>query len=180
MAGETFGLVGESGSGKTTVGRCVARAIDPTSGTIAYRRDDGTVVDLAALGRRELRRLRPKIRLILQDPFSSLNPRMTVLDLIAEPLRINKLARGSELTDRVAEMMVRVGLDKDHLRRYPHAFSGGQRQRINIARALVTRPRLVIADEFGLGARRLGAGADPGADEGPAGRAEPHLSLHQS
>jgi peptide/nickel transport system ATP-binding protein len=147
VAGETFGLVGESGSGKTTVGRCVARAIDPSSGSITYRRDDGTVVDLTTLGQRELRQFRPNIRLILQDPFSSLNPRMTVLDLIGEPLRINKLASGTELTDRVAEMMVRVGLNKDHLRRYPHAFSGGQRQRINIARALVTRPRLVVADE---------------------------------
>jgi peptide/nickel transport system ATP-binding protein len=146
-AGETYGLVGESGSGKTTVGRCIARAIEPTSGSIEFRRADGAAIDLARLGQRALRPIRPEIRLILQDPFTSLNPRLTVLDLIAEPLRVNKLASGSELIDRVAEMMQRVGLNKDHLRRYPHAFSGGQRQRINIARALVTRPRLVIADE---------------------------------
>jgi peptide/nickel transport system ATP-binding protein len=145
--GETFGLVGESGSGKTTVGRCIARAIAPTVGEILYRRANGEQVDLAGLGERGLRPLRPEIRLILQDPFTSLNPRMTVLDLIAEPLRVNKLASGSELVDRVADMLERVGLRRDHLRRYPHAFSGGQRQRINIARALVTRPRLVIADE---------------------------------
>jgi peptide/nickel transport system ATP-binding protein len=147
MQGETFGLVGESGSGTTTVGRCIARAIEPTGGTIEYRRSGGTVVDLAQLSQRSLRPLRREVRLILQDPFSSLNPRMTVLDLVGEPLKVNKLASGSELVDRVAEMIERVGLRRDHLRRYPHAFSGGQRQRINIARALVTRPRLVIADE---------------------------------
>lgn len=145
--GETFGIVGESGSGKTTVGRCIARAIEATQGAIDYRREDGSTVDLVTLHSRELRPIRPEIRLILQDPFTSLNPRMTVLDLIGESLRVNGLATGSELVDRVAEMLERVGLQRDHLRRYPHAFSGGQRQRINIARALVTRPRLVIADE---------------------------------
>jgi peptide/nickel transport system ATP-binding protein len=147
VKGQTFGLVGESGSGKTTVGRCIARAIEPTSGTIEYRRADGRALDLAHLRQGALHPLRPEIRLILQDPFTSLNPRMTVLDLIGEPLRVNHLASGSDLVDRVADMMQRVGLNRDHLRRYPHAFSGGQRQRINIARALITRPRLVVADE---------------------------------
>ncbi|GAA5029716.1 ABC transporter ATP-binding protein [Actinopolymorpha pittospori] len=145
--GETLGLVGESGCGKTTLGRCLARVMDPTSGSIHYRRENGTTVDLAKLGNRELAPFRKEIRVIFQDPFSSLNPRMTLLQLVGEPLRTNNLASGSELQDRVAEMLRRCGLRPEYMRRYPHAFSGGERQRINIARALITEPRLVIADE---------------------------------
>ena len=145
--GETLGLVGESGCGKTTLGRCIARALTPTAGKIGYRRTDGQVVDLAGLDTRALKPYRREIRVILQDPFSSLNPRMTLLQLIGEPLRANRLAEGDELKDRVAAMLSRVGLRPAHMHRYPHAFSGGERQRINIARALITQPRLVIADE---------------------------------
>jgi peptide/nickel transport system ATP-binding protein len=145
--GETLGLVGESGCGKTTLGRCVLRAYKPTSGQLNYTRKDGTVVDLAKVGGGELRSYRREIRTVFQDPNSSLNPRMTVLQLVGEPLRVNNLASGSELTDRVAETLRLCGLRPEYMRRYPHAFSGGERQRIGIARALVTRPRLVIADE---------------------------------
>ncbi|WP_020577016.1 ABC transporter ATP-binding protein [Actinopolymorpha alba] len=145
--GETLGLVGESGCGKTTLGRCVLRAYKPTHGELAYRREDGTVVDLARLGRGELRPYRREIRTVFQDPNSSLNPRMTLLQIVGEPLLVNDLARGAELRDRVAEVLRLVGLRPEYMRRYPHAFSGGERQRIGIARALVTRPRLVVADE---------------------------------
>lgn len=145
--GETMGLVGESGCGKTTLGRCIARLLEPTSGQILYRRTDGRVVDLAPLRGRALAEYRRQIRVIFQDPFSSLNPRMTLEQIVGEPLRVNGLATGSTLRDRVAAMLKRVGLRPEYLRRYPHAFSGGERQRINIARALVTGPRLVIADE---------------------------------
>ncbi len=145
--GETLGLVGESGCGKTTLGRCLARVLQPSSGQIHYRRADGETTDLARLGNRELAPYRREIRVIFQDPFSSLNPRMTLLQLVGEPLRTNNLASGSELQDRVADMLRRCGLRPEYMRRYPHAFSGGERQRINIARALITEPRLVIADE---------------------------------
>jgi peptide/nickel transport system ATP-binding protein len=145
--GETLGLVGESGSGKTTLGRCILRAYQPTSGQLRYRRTDGSEVDLAVLSRAELRPLRTEIRTVFQDPNSSLNPRMTVQQIVAEPLIVNKLASGSALVDRVADALQRCGLRPELMRRYPHAFSGGERQRIGIARALVTQPRLVVADE---------------------------------
>jgi ABC-type oligopeptide transport system ATPase subunit len=145
--GETLGLVGESGCGKTTLGRSIVRTLRPTAGEIHYRSRDGRVVDLAALGARELRHHQREVRLIFQDPFSSLNPRMTLLEIIGDPLRNNGLARGRELEHRVSEMLELVGLPPGYLRRYPHAFSGGERQRVNIARALIMRPRLVVADE---------------------------------
>ncbi|WP_203433305.1 ABC transporter ATP-binding protein [Jiangella asiatica] len=147
--GETLGLVGESGCGKTTLGRAIVRAIAPTSGQITYRGDNGAV-DLAGLPDSELRGYRGQIRMIFQDPFSSLNPRMTLLQLLAEPFRNPALRRDridSEMEQRVADMLARVGLRPEYMRRYPHAFSGGQRQRVNIARALITTPRLVVADE---------------------------------
>lgn len=145
--GETLGLVGESGCGKTTLGRCILRAYEPTAGEIVYTRSDETTVDLAGLTSKALRPYRREIRSIFQDPNSSLNPRMTVRQIVGEPLRVNNLAQGTELTDRVAQTLRLVGLRPEFMRRYPHAFSGGERQRIGIARALVTRPRLVIADE---------------------------------
>jgi peptide/nickel transport system ATP-binding protein len=145
--GETLGLVGESGCGKTTVGRCLARTLNPTGGHINYQTTGGETVDLATMGNRDLKAYRREIRVVFQDPFSSLNPRMTLLQLVGEPLKTNELASGSAITDRVAEMLRRVGLRPEYMHRYPHAFSGGERQRINIARALITDPRLVIADE---------------------------------
>ncbi|NED96302.1 ATP-binding cassette domain-containing protein [Phytoactinopolyspora alkaliphila] len=145
--GETLGLVGESGCGKTTLGRSVARILEPTSGQIVYRGRDGAATDLATLGRRQLRPFQRDIRVVFQDPFSSLNPRMTLLQIVGDPLRAHGIAAGGELEDRVAEMLTRVGLSPKYMRRYPHAFSGGERQRVNIARALIVHPRLVIADE---------------------------------
>ena len=145
--GETFGLVGESGCGKTTLGRCIVRGIDPDSGLILMRLPDGSMQDLAKLDRRELRKLRRHFHMIFQDPYSSLDPRMTVLDIIAEPIRENNLAETAELQERVKELMQVVGLEVQHLKRYPHAFSGGQRQRIGIARSLAPRPRLIVCDE---------------------------------
>lgn len=145
-AGETFGLVGESGSGKTTCVRSILRAIEPTSGKVLFRTEDGTV-DLAQLPGSRLKPLRPAMQMIFQDPYSSLNPRMTVGDIVAEPLTIHRMARGTELQDRVVDMLRKVGLKPEHRQRYPHAFSGGQRQRIGIARALIMRPALVVADE---------------------------------
>ncbi|HLT60112.1 MAG TPA: ATP-binding cassette domain-containing protein, partial [Microlunatus sp.] len=145
--GETVGLVGESGSGKTTLGRCILRAHRPTAGSMLYHTGDGDRIDLAALDRRRLRPIRRDIRMIFQDPNSSLNPRLTVSQIIAEPLINHGLAQGAELRDRVIETMRLVGLRPDQAERYPHAFSGGERQRIGIARALITNPRLVVCDE---------------------------------
>ena len=147
--GETLGLVGESGSGKTTCARTILRALTPTSGQALFRADgDGALpVDLATLPERQLKPLRQRMQMIFQDPYASLNPRMTVGAIVAEPLVIHGLAKGKELEDRVVEMLVKVGLKPEHRQRYPHAFSGGQRQRVGIARALVMRPSLVVADE---------------------------------
>ncbi len=145
--GETLGLVGESGSGKTTAARCILRAIEPTAGEVIFRLPDGRTVDLASLSARELKPLRQHAQMVFQDPFSSLNPRMTVGDIVGEPLVIHRLARGTALEDRVAEMLRRVGLKPEHRARYPHAFSGGQRQRIGIARALIMQPSLIVCDE---------------------------------
>ena len=144
--GGTLGLVGESGCGKTTLGRSVMRAYRPTAGRMLYR-GGGTEVDLAGLSERELLPYRRQIRMVFQDPYGSLNPRMTVRQVIAEPLRVAGMAKGSELADRVETMLERVGLRRSMAGRYPHAFSGGERQRIGIARALITSPKLVIADE---------------------------------
>lgn len=144
--GETLGLVGESGSGKTTCARTILRALNPTSGTVRFQADRGEI-DLARLPDKELKPLRQEMQMIFQDPFSSLNPRMTVGDIVGEPLVIHRLAKGKALEDKVVQILEKVGLKGEHRRRYPHAFSGGQRQRIGIARALIMNPKLVVADE---------------------------------
>lgn len=144
--GETLGLVGESGCGKSTLAKCVLRGIEPTSGEVKFRLN-GDMVDINSLGRHELRAMRQHMQMIFQDPFSSLNPRMTVLEIVGEPLVANKLMTGKELNDRVAYLMEVVGLEAKYLKRYPHAFSGGQRQRLGIARALASNPKLIVADE---------------------------------
>jgi oligopeptide/dipeptide ABC transporter ATP-binding protein len=144
--GETLGLVGESGSGKTTCARAILRALKPTSGQALFDAG-GNTVDLCAVPEKDLKELRLKMQMIFQDPFSSLNPRMTVGAIVAEPLVIHRLAQGAELEQRVVEMLIKVGLKPEHRQRYPHAFSGGQRQRIGIARALIMHPSLVVADE---------------------------------
>lgn len=146
-AGETLALVGESGCGKTTTGRAIIRAVEPTGGKALYRMEDGAVIDTTKAEGRDLQILRQQIQIIFQDPFASLNPRMTIFDIVADPLRVNGLVARSEMEDRVSEMLSLVGMSPALMRRYPHAFSGGQRQRIGIARALVMNPRLVIADE---------------------------------
>lgn len=145
--GETLGLVGESGSGKSTTGFAIMRTLKPNSGTINFSPDGQQVYDLAIMSQPELRPLRKHFQLIFQDPFSSLNPRMTVRDLIAEPLKVNAQGTSKEHTERVKALMAEVGLNPAFLNRYPHAFSGGQRQRIVIARALALNPQLIICDE---------------------------------
>ncbi len=145
--GETLGLVGESGCGKTTVGRCIVRAYLPTSGEILYRHADRSVVDLARIHGEEVRAYRKDIRMIFQDPYSSLNPRMTVYELVSEVLKVNNMVPLEHIKSRVEEMLLHVGLRPEYMQRYPHAFSGGERQRIVIARALITYPRLIVCDE---------------------------------
>jgi peptide/nickel transport system ATP-binding protein len=145
--GETLAIVGESGCGKTTLGRCIIKAQPVSSGHVFYHKDEGGHVDLTTLSKRDIKPYRRDIRMIFQDPMSSLNPNMRVFDIVAEPLRVHKLLRGRELEARVYETLAKVGISPDAAGRYPHAFSGGQRQRIGIARALVLNPKLVIADE---------------------------------
>jgi peptide/nickel transport system ATP-binding protein len=144
--GETLSLVGESGCGKTTTARCILRAITPTAGQVLLL-DNGEVLDVATVPKSRLRSLRRQMQMIFQDPFSSLNPRMTLLDIVGEPLFVHGVGNLQERTDRVVEILRLVGLRPEYMRRYPHAFSGGQRQRIGIARALALHPRLIVADE---------------------------------
>jgi len=144
--GETLSLVGESGCGKTTTSRCVLRAITPSAGQVLLT-DEGKTVDVTTMPKQELRSLRRQMQMIFQDPFSSLNPRMTLADIVGEPLFVHGVGSAKERTDRVVELLRLVGLRPEYMQRYPHAFSGGQRQRIGIARALALNPRLVVADE---------------------------------
>ncbi len=145
--GETLGLVGESGCGKTTAGRTIMRLMEPTSGEIRFNDPKQGWINLEKLDRNQMRAVRPNMQIIFQDPFSSLDPRMTVERIIAEPLEINKVATGKELQDRVAELLRVVGMRPEFMSRYPHAFSGGQRQRLGIARALALNPKLIVCDE---------------------------------
>src|SRR5271169_3984100 len=145
--GETLSLVGESGCGKTTTSRCILRAIAPTAGEIRFHTATGAEIDVARLPRKQLRPLRRQMQMIFQDPFSSLNPRMTIAEIIGEPLLVNGMTDTHARNGRVAELLELVHLPSAYLNRFPHAFSGGQRQRIGIARALALNPALVVADE---------------------------------
>jgi peptide/nickel transport system ATP-binding protein len=144
--GETLGVVGESGCGKTTLGRCILRLYEPTGGQMKLH-VNGETISVTDLPADQMRTFRRSVQMIFQDPFSSLNPRMNVLENVGEALKVNGLASGRELEERVAQVITQVGLRVEHLRRFPHSFSGGQRQRIGIARALVVQPALVVADE---------------------------------
>ena len=145
--GETLGLVGESGCGKTTLGRCILRAIEPTAGQIIYHLRDQAPVDFLTVRGAQMQALRPHMQMVFQDPFSALDPRMTVYDIISEPLWANPQTVTGEVVARVRELMGVVGLDARYMRRYPHAFSTGQRQRISVARALATNPEFIVCDE---------------------------------
>jgi oligopeptide/dipeptide ABC transporter ATP-binding protein len=142
IAGETLGLVGESGCGKSTVGRCILRLHEPTAGQVVF---EGR--DLMGLSNREMRFVRREMQIIFQDPYASLDPRMTILGIVSEPLKIHGISGRSEQRERVGDLLGKVGLDPDYMNRYPHEFSGGQRQRIGIARALALNPKLIICDE---------------------------------
>lgn len=145
--GETLGLVGESGCGKSTTGRVLLRAYNPTAGQVWFQDKNMGRIDVAALDAGQLKQLRQNIQMIFQDPYSSLNPRFTLLEIVGEPLLVNGISKGQELQDRVAELLKVVGLRPEYMSRYPHAFSGGQRQRIGVARALALNPQLVVCDE---------------------------------
>jgi peptide/nickel transport system ATP-binding protein len=145
--GETLGLVGESGCGKTTTGRMLTRMLAPTGGQIRYRGTDGTVSDIAGFEGARLKAFQREIRMIFQDPYSSLNPRLRVLDIVGQGLRAHRIATGRKREEMVEQLLQEVGLRPEYIRRYPHAFSGGERQRIGIARALALNPRLIVADE---------------------------------
>ena len=146
--GETIGIVGESGCGKTTLGRCIVRAYEPTAGCVEYTASDGQLLDFLKIDKQTMKKYRKEIQMIFQDPYSSLDPRMTVLDIIKEPIIANypKMPK-AEVERRVMDIAAKVGLNTTYLKRYPHAFSGGQRQRIGIARALVLNPRVIVCDE---------------------------------
>ena len=145
-AGQTLGLVGESGCGKTTTGRCILRLYEPTAGSIRFRLDD-KLENIVGFNHAEMKRVRQKMQIIFQDPFSSLDPRMTAHDIIAEPLRINRIGARAQQSERVEELLDLVGLNTAQMNRYPHEFSGGQRQRIGIARALALNPEVIVCDE---------------------------------
>lgn len=144
---ETFGLVGESGCGKTTVGRAVLKAIQPTAGKVIYHSKSGKKVDFVPMSSKEIRPYRQEVQMIFQDPYSSLSPRMTIQQILEEPMRLAGVTDEEYMYEQAKTMIQQVGLRASHLMRYPHAFSGGQRQRIGIARALITRPRFIVADE---------------------------------
>src|SRR6266849_173883 len=167
--GKTLGLVGESGCGKTTTSRLILRAFDPSHGEIWFNDRHTGWVDITRVDGNALRRLRPNMQMIFQDPYSSLNPRMTLLEVVGEPLLVNDIAKGSELRDRVAYLLRRVGLRPEYVSRYPHGFSGGQRQRIGIARALAPHPPVGGVRRARLSARRFDPGPDPQPAARPAG-----------